>query len=68
MHEKGSSEFRKFVDVSLGSLSELAYLLRLSNDLNLISNQEWEQIEVMLTRASKLTWGLYNWSARGGRG
>lgn len=54
--------------MSLGSLSELAYLLRLSNDLNLISNQEWEQIEVMLTRASKLTWDLYNWSARGGRG
>src|SRR5438094_6927158 len=37
--KRGPNEFRRFLDVSLGSLAELAYALRLSRELGLLSDQ-----------------------------
>lgn len=65
--KRGSREFRRYLDVALGSLSELSYTLLLSRDLELISKGEWERLDALQTKAGRLTWGLYKWASEGGR-
>jgi four helix bundle protein len=57
--KRGSREFRRFLDISLGSLSELTYLLRLSHDLGYLGPEDYERIERMREEAGQVTWGLY---------
>jgi four helix bundle protein len=57
---RGSQEFRRFLDLSLGSLTELTYLLRLGADLKFSSPEEHTEIEILRDHASRLTWGLYS--------
>ncbi len=56
---RGVGEFRRFLDISLGSLSELAYALRVARDLGFVSHKVWEKLDALRDRAGKLTWGLY---------
>ncbi len=56
---RGTAEFRRFLDISLGSLSELAYALRVAQDLGFISHKDWEKLDTLRDQAGKLTWGLY---------
>ena len=62
--KRGAAELRRFLDISLGSLSELGYLLRLARDLELISTQAWEAVESQRDEAARLTWRLYRSVAR----
>jgi len=39
--KKGPREFRRYLDIAVGSLSELAYIFRLVKDLELIDNSKW---------------------------
>lgn len=64
--KRGSREFRRYLDVALGSLSELSYTLLLSRDLELISKDKWERLDALQTKAGRLTWGLYKWASQGG--
>src|SRR6266481_9851815 len=57
--KRGSAEFRRFIDISVGSLAELAYILRLVRDLKLLSAEEWSQLERLRGRAGFMTWRLY---------
>lgn len=57
--KRGSAEFRRFLDVSLGSLSELSYILLLARDLSYFKVEEWGEIEALRDHAGRLTWGLY---------
>jgi four helix bundle protein len=57
--KRGPVEFRRYLDYTLGSLSELAYTLRLAKDLTLLATGDAERLEALRERASKLTWGLY---------
>jgi four helix bundle protein len=57
--KRGSKEFRRFLDISLGSLSELTYLLRLARDLGYLSTEEFDRMVEMRERAGQVTWGLY---------
>src|SRR5881296_568811 len=57
--KRGPAEFRRFLDISLGSLSELSYLLRVSRDLRLLGEQDWEHLNKLQSRARFLTWKLY---------
>ena len=57
--KRGSREFRRYVDMSLGSLSELAYTLRLARDLGFLSDEEWAQIDGLRDHAGRAIWGLY---------
>ena len=43
--KQGSREFRRFLDVSVGSLNELSYIFRLAKDLGLSPEAELQQIE-----------------------
>jgi four helix bundle protein len=57
--KRGPKEFRRFLDISLGSLSELQYILRLANDLGYLSREQFVAIERGRHRTGQLLWGLY---------
>ena len=56
---RGRGEFRRFLDISLGSLSELAYILRLARDLKFMSAEDWAILDTRRDEAGKCLWGLY---------
>jgi four helix bundle protein len=56
--KRGRREFRRYLDISLGSLSEVACLLRIARDLGYLSAAEAAELDVVRTAASKLTWRL----------
>jgi four helix bundle protein len=57
--KRGSVEFGRYLDIALGSSSELSYLLRFSKDRGLLRNPEWETLEALRERTSILLWRLY---------
>jgi len=64
---RGSREFRRFLDLSVGSLSELSYYLRVAGDLGYLTRSDFTEIEIHRDHASRLTWGLYEAVARRAR-
>jgi four helix bundle protein len=64
----GPREFRRFLDISLGSLSELSYLLLFSRERHLLETTDWQRLDAMRNHAGKLVWGLYRWAQRGKEG
>ena len=58
--KKGSRELRRYLDIALGALSELAYCLRLAKDLGYLSERDWEVIDKERNEAGKLLWGFYD--------
>jgi four helix bundle protein len=57
--KRGSREFRRFLDIARGSLSELSYLLLFSRDLGILDEQTFRNLSELRNQAGKLTWGLY---------
>ena len=57
--KKGPKEFRRYLNISLGSLSELSYTLLLARDLNILSQQHWLELDELQCKAGGLTWLLY---------
>ncbi len=57
--KRGPAEFRRFLDISLGSLSELAYFARLARDLELLNHDGWDEFSRLYSLAGKTTRGLY---------
>ncbi|HEU4681260.1 MAG TPA: four helix bundle protein [Gemmatimonadales bacterium] len=57
--KRGSKEFCRFLNISLGSLSELSYILLLARDLGYLKHEEWGELEALRDHAGRLTWGLY---------
>jgi four helix bundle protein len=64
----GPRELRRFLDLSLGSLSELSYLLLFGRDRQLIDTAEWQRLDALRKQAGKLIWGLYRWAQRRSEG
>jgi four helix bundle protein len=54
----GSREFRRYIDIALGSLAETAYLLTLARDLGILSSDEWATLDEQRRRAGGITWRL----------
>ncbi|MCH7476276.1 MAG: four helix bundle protein, partial [Gemmatimonadetes bacterium] len=48
---------RRFLDISLGSLSELSYPLRVARDLGFLADEDWQTLDMLRDHAGKLTWG-----------
>lgn len=63
----GPREFHRYLDISLGSLSELSYLLRFSHDRQLLRTAEWERLDALRNRAGQLVWRLYRWAQQQAR-
>lgn len=57
--KRGSGEFRRYLDISIGSLAELSYLLHLARKLEYLTEVQWKEIDQMRMNASRLTWRLY---------
>jgi four helix bundle protein len=56
---QGAREFRRFLDMSVGSLNELSYVFRLAKDLGLSSEADLQPIEELRQTAGRMTWRLY---------
>src|SRR5687767_13851776 len=56
---KGTREFQRYLDISLGSLSELSYLLRFAKDLGFFDQDAYLKLDQLRTRTGTLTWRLY---------
>jgi four helix bundle protein len=48
-------EFRRYLDTSLGSLSELFYLLRFSKDCRVLDEEDYTALEEMRSQAGVVT-------------
>ena len=57
--KRGVAEFRRYLDIAIGSLSELSYTLRLSLKLGYLVESDWQELDALRGSASRLTWQLY---------
>jgi four helix bundle protein len=57
--KSGPREFRRFLDVSLGSASELSYLLLFARDRKILSLEDWGRLDSNRNRVGQLLWRLY---------
>ncbi|MGQ0703325.1 MAG: four helix bundle protein [Gemmatimonadales bacterium] len=64
--KRGPREFRRFLDMAIGSTAELSYVLLVARDLGFLARGEWETIERNRDEAGKQLWRLYEAAARKG--
>ena len=57
--KRGAREFRRYLDIARGSLSELSYLLLFSRDRGILDEETFGKVDALRDRAGKITWGLY---------
>ena len=57
--KRGSREFRRFLDIALGSMSELTYALLFAREIGILSKEKWQELDSIRERAGRLTWRLY---------
>jgi four helix bundle protein len=57
--KRGKREFRRYLDIAIGSLAEVGYLLRLARDLALLPEADWVEAESARESAARVTWPLY---------
>ena len=50
----GSRELKRCLNISLGSLGELDYHLRLARDLGISSEEDWSRIQLLRVETEKL--------------
>jgi four helix bundle protein len=55
----GRREFARYLNIALGSLAELKYLLRFCHDRGICDTSAWTNLESMRDHAGKLVYGLY---------
>jgi four helix bundle protein len=56
--KRGPREFRRYLDIALGSLSEVSYLLRFSKDRGILNPEDFQFLDNLRDEAGKLTWRL----------
>jgi len=61
---RSRKEFRRFLDISLSSLTEVGYALRFSREAGLLPDEDWSALNDRQCRARFLTWQLYRALAR----
>src|SRR3954447_18403696 len=57
--KRGNRELRRYLDIALGSLSEVSYLLRFSKDRGILQAERFKELDELRNRAGQLTWRLY---------
>ena len=57
--KRGPAEFRRFLDISVGSMAELAYTLQVARDLKLLDQKSWFALERIRKHAGFVRWKLY---------
>jgi four helix bundle protein len=56
--KRGPRELRRYLDIALGSLAELCYLLLFARDRGLLSVSDWARLDKERNRVGQLIWGL----------
>jgi four helix bundle protein len=59
LSRRGPRELRHFLDIALGSLAEVSYLLQLARDLGYLSPEDYGQTDAVRRRTGFLLWRLY---------
>jgi four helix bundle protein len=57
--KRGPRELRRYLDIALGSLSEVSYLLRFSRDRGILGPDKFVELDDLRNRAGQLTWRFY---------
>jgi len=57
--KRGPKELRRYLDIALGSLTELRYTLLFSRDAELMTPEQWQPLDELRRRAGYLLWKLY---------
>ena len=52
--KRGAREFRRYVDIAIGSLAELIIALRLSHDRKFLKEEQWGRLKKLSDSAGKL--------------
>src|ERR1044071_8046476 len=52
--KKSKRDFARYLDISLGSLSEVSYALRLARDLGYVASADWSTVDQKSNRAGIL--------------
>ena len=58
--KRGPRELRRYLDIALGSLSEVSYLLRFTRDRGILAEADFKKLDDLRNQAGRLTWGLYS--------
>jgi four helix bundle protein len=58
--KRGSREFRRYLDIALGSLSEVSYLLRFTKDRGILADADFKALDELRNQAGTLTWRFYS--------
>jgi four helix bundle protein len=58
--KQGGGEFRRFLDIAVGSITELQVALRLARDRGYLKPQSWAELESLRNHAGAVTWRLYD--------
>ena len=56
--KRGPAEFRRYADITVGSLAEVAYALMVARDLGMLSAEAWAGLDKLRGRAGFLTFRL----------
>lgn len=57
-HQLALATYR-FLDISLGSLSEISYAILFARELGYLSEADGDELDNLRDDAGKITWGLY---------
>jgi len=64
--KRGGPEFRRYLDVALGSITELEVALRLARDRRYLTVESWTALERLRNHAGAVLWRLYQAISRHG--
>ena len=57
--KKGDKELARFINISLGSLAEVEYLLDFSRRLGYLHEEDYYRIDTLRDHVGKLLWNFY---------
>jgi len=57
--KRGRREFRRFLDIALGSITEIEVALRIARDRNYVTRERWVEVERVRNHAGVVLWKLY---------
>ena len=64
--KRGRREFGRYLDIAIGSVTEVEVGLRLARDRRYMDQENWKRVENARQHAGAVTWRLYR-AIRGGR-
>src|SRR3954447_3257394 len=58
--KRGAREFRRYLHIALGSLSEVYYLLRFTRDRAILTEADFRTLDELRNQAGRFTWRFYS--------